>query len=165
MTSNWTAKIHLLLIALFAAVVCQAQPSSTTTPSPPDTANYDIHVAWLDDQGQSNSLDVLTAEGQFSLDTVQKNRVKIDDYEVPQTTKFTGDLKVFNPEKGRMKIFLGRTIPYVTGKSHMGNQASSSYSQLSVGLDSAFNVTFGKPLVIQTDADGPITVLVTRVEN
>ena len=110
-------------------------------------------------------VDVLTAEGQFSLDTVQKNRVKIDDYEVPQTTKFTGDLKVFNPEKGRMKIFLGRTIPYVTGKSHTGSQASSSYSQLSVGLDSAFNVTFGKPLVIQTDADGPITVLVTRVEN
>jgi hypothetical protein len=159
-------KIHLLLIALFAALVCQAQPpSSATLSSPPDTSNYNIHVAWLDDQGQSNSLDVLTAEGQFSLDTIQKNRVKIDDYEVPQTTKFTGDLKVFNPEKGRLKIFLGRTIPYVTSKFANGGRASSSHSQLSVGLDSAFNVTFGKPLVIQTDANGPITVLVSRVEN
>lgn len=159
-------KIYLWLTALFAAVVCQAQPgSSATLSSPPDTSNYNIHVAWVDDQGQSNSLDVLTAEGQFSLDTVQKHGVKIDDYEVPQTTKFQGSIKVLTPEKGRLKIFLGRTIPYVTSKFSNGGKASSSYSQLSVGLDSEFNVTFGKPLVIQTDADGQITVLVSRVEN
>lgn len=159
-------KIHLLLIVLFAAVVCQAQPTSSDPKSgAPDTSNYNIHVAWIDDQGQSNSLDVLTAEGQFDLNTIAKNSAKIDDYEVPVTTKFSGDIKVFNADKGRLKLFLGRTIPYVTGKYHNGSQASSSYSQLSVGLDSAFNVTFGKPLVIQTDASGQITILVSRVEN
>lgn len=159
-------KICLWLIALFAAVVCQAQPGSSAASSGPrDTSNYNIHVGWIDDQGHSNSVDVLTAEGQFDLNTVQKDRVKIDNYEVPQTTKFEGNLTVFSPEKGRLKIFLGRTIPYVTSKFGNGPNSGSSYSQLSVGLDSTFNVTFGKPLVIQTDADGQITVLVSRVEN
>ena len=167
-TTNQTAmkRIHLLLVVLFAAVVCQAQPSSSDPKnSLPDMSNYNIHVDWTDDQGHSNSIDVLTAAGQFELDTVQKERVKIDNYDVPQTTKFQGNLTVFSEQKGRLKIFLGRTIPYVTSKFGGGPNAGSSYSQLSVGLDSMFNVTFGKPLVIQTDADGPITVLVSRVEN
>ena len=160
-------KIYLLFITLFAAVVCQAQSSSSATLSTaPDTANYNIHVTWLDGQGQSNSLEVLTAEGQFSLDTLQKNSVKIDDYDVPVTLKFTGELKPFDTEKGRLKLFLGRTIPYVTSRSvGFGGKPASSYSQLSVGLDSAFNVTFGKPVTIQTDENGQIIVLVDRTEN
>jgi hypothetical protein len=36
---------------------------------------------------------------------------------------------------------------------------------LSVGLDSTFVVKFGKPVVIQTDENGEITVLVKRIEN
>jgi hypothetical protein len=58
-------------------------------------------------------------------------------------------------------------VPNVTGTFNNGSAmgASSSYSQMSVGLDSAFVVTFGKPLVIQVDDSGEVTVLVTREEN
>ena len=61
--------------------------------------------------------------------------------------------------KARLQLFLGRTVPYVTGSSPGG---MSSYSQMSVGLQSTIVVTFGKPVVIQSDANGTITVLVTR---
>lgn len=158
-------RTYLLIIALFAAVVCQAEPTSSATP-PPDTANYDIHVTWLDGQGQSNSLDVLTALGEFSLSTIQKTSVKIDDYNVPVTLKFEGNLKKYDTDKGQLKLFLGRTIPYVTSRAAgMGGKPSSSYSQLSVGLDASFNITFGKPLTIQSDDSGQVIILVNRMEN
>jgi len=60
-------------------------------------------------------------------------------------------------------LFLGRTVPYVTG-SFSGPGGGSSYSQLSVGLNSNFMVTFGKPLVIQADDNGEVTLLVKRME-
>ena len=65
-----------------------------------------------------------------------------------------------------MKVFLGRTVPYVTSTYNSGpGQSSSSYQQMRVGFDSAFTVTFGKPLVIQADQNGEISVLVKREEN
>ena len=41
----------------------------------------------------------------------------------------------------------------------------STYSQMSVGLQSTFVVKFGKPVVIQNDENGEISVLVKRVED
>jgi len=45
-----------------------------------------------------------------------------------------------------------------------GGSSSSTYQQLSVGMDSSFIVTFGKPLVIQGDENGQISILVKRDE-
>jgi hypothetical protein len=54
-------------------------------------------------------------------------------------------------------------VPYVTSSfGGPGAMKSSSYSQLSVGLESTFIVTFGKPLIIQTDGNGEVSVLVKR---
>ena len=130
-----------------------------------DSVNYLIRVEWQEPKGDPKSLEVLTAEGTFDLNTIQKNSVKINNNDVPVTLKFQGTLKELNSTKGRLQLFLGRTVPYVTGTSGSGPGAMSSYSQMSVGLDSAFIVTFGKPVVIQTDENGQITVLVKRVEN
>ena len=111
------------------------------------------------------SLEVLTTEGHVELDTLQKNSVKINNNDVPVTLKFNGTLNAINDEKGRLQLFLGRTVPYVTSTSGSGPNAMSSYSQLSVGLQSTFVVTFGKPIVIQTDENGEISVLVKRMDD
>jgi hypothetical protein len=170
----------LILVALLAAFACQSQPMPAPQPfrpppvmppgAPPpaaapakDPVNYLIRVEWKEPKGDPKSLEVLTTEGNFQLDTLQKNSVKINNNDVPVTLKFSGTLKELSDEKGRLQLFLGRTVPYVTGTSGGGPNASASYSQMSVGLDSAFIIKFGKPVVIQTDENGEISVLVKRI--
>jgi hypothetical protein len=167
--------LPLLLAALLTAVACHAQPMPPLPPpgappsaAPPakDPVNYLIRVEWKEPQGEPKFLEVLTGEGRFDLNTIQKNSVKINNNDVPVTLKFSGTLKELNNDKqGRLQLFLGRTVPYVTGTMGSGPNASSSYSQLSVGLDSSFIVKFGKPVVIQNDENGQISVLVKRLED
>jgi hypothetical protein len=133
--------------------------SSVTTPTP---ANYRIHLDWHDTQDETNSLEVLTTEGQVEFDGLGKHSAKIGSNLVPTTLKLTATLKAVNTEQGKLQLYIGRTVPYVTSTSPGGG---SSYSQMSVGLESTFLVTFGKPLVIQSDANGTITLLVTRLND
>jgi hypothetical protein len=171
----------LILVALLAAIACQSQPAPLPPrpalpppgmlPPPPPVAparepvNYLIRVEWKEPKGDPKFLEVLTTEGQFNLNTIQKNSVKINNNDVPVTLKFSGTLKELSDEKGRLQLFLGRTVPYVTSTSGSGPNASASYQQMSVGLDSAFIIKFGKPVVIQTDENGEISVIVKRIEN
>jgi hypothetical protein len=167
----------LILVALLIAFACQSQPmpmqprpALPPPGAPPAVAparepvNYLIRVEWKEPKSDPKSLEVLTTEGRFELDTIQKNSVKINNNDVPVTLKFSGTLFAINDEKGRLQLFLGRTVPYVTGTVGIGPSASSSYSQMSVGLESTFVVKFGKPAVIQTDENGEISVLVKRIE-
>jgi hypothetical protein len=146
------------------------RPVHTPQPGQPpvvskDTANYLITVKWSDTKAGTNSLQVLTAEGSFSLDTIQSS-VRINDSDIPTTVSFNGNINPLSPEKARLKVFLGRTVPYVTGTHTAGSgQSSSSYQQMRVGLDSAFTVTFGKPLIIQSDRNGEVSILVKRDAN
>jgi hypothetical protein len=167
----------LILVALLIAVASHSQPLmfQQRQPLPPpgmppqtavapakDPVNYLIRVEWKEPKGETQSLEVLTTEGHVELDTLQKNSVKINNNDVPVTLKFNGTLNAISNEKGRLQLFLGRTVPYVTSTSSGG---MSSYSQMSVGLESTFIVTFGKPIVIQTDENGEISVLVKRIED
>jgi hypothetical protein len=148
-------------IAVLGVLLCQTAPLPASPPTDTNApVNYVIKVVTKDAKGDTSSLQVTTIEGSFELDTLQKNSVKINNTDIPTTLKMSGTLTTINEQKGRLKLFLGRTVPYVT--SSFNNGASSSYSQLSVGLDSAFVVTFGKPLVIQEDDSGEVSVLVTR---
>ena len=169
----------LILTALLVAFACHSQPMpgaprpfAPPPGAPPpavapakDPVNYLIRVEWKEPKADPKSLEVLTTEGRFELDTIRKNSVKINNNDVPVTLKFSGTLTAINDEKGRLQLFLGRTVPYVTGTSGDGPNARSSYSQMSVGLESTFVVTFGKPVVIQTDENGEISVLVKRIED
>ena len=152
-----------LFVALGVATFAQAQPAPPAPPAPNavarETVNYLIHVEWKDATGSSNSLEVLTTDGTVEFDGLQKNSVKINNNLIPVTLKLTATLNPVSEAKGRLQIFLGRTVPYVTSSMPGGG---SSYSQMSVGLQSTFLVTFGKPVVIQSDENGTITVLVTR---
>lgn len=128
-----------------------------------DPVNYLIRVEWKEPKSDPKFLEVLTTEGSFNLDTIQKTSVKINNSDIPSTLKFSGSIKGLSDEKGRLELFLGRTVPYVTGSYGSGSNMASSYSQLSVGLNSTFIVTFGKPLVVQNDDSGQISVLVKRL--
>jgi hypothetical protein len=165
----------LLIVALFTAVICQAQPLSPPRPllppgAPPGQAepakepvNYLVRIEWSEPKEDAKYLELQTAEGQFQLDTIQKNSVKINNAEIPVTLKVTGNIHEVSAEKARLQLFLGRTVPYVTSTYASGpGSTSSSYSQMSVGLDSGYYVEFGKPLVIQSDENGKITVTVKR---
>jgi hypothetical protein len=180
--------ISLLTVVLFLTVAAQAQPAATgqaqstfqqrlqtiiaTQGAPPavapakDPVNYLIRVEWKEPKDDPKFLEVLTTDGNFSLDTIQKTSVKINNSDIPVTLKFSGVLNTLNDEKGRLQLFLGRTVPYVTGSFNNGlGGASSSYQQLNVGLQSTFIVSFGKPLVIQNDENGQISVLVKRMKD
>jgi len=170
----------LILATLLVAFACQSQPVPGGPPmprllppgSPPPAAmparepvNYLIRVEWKEPKSDPKSLELLTTEGNFNLDTLQKNSVKINNNDIPTTLKFSGSITALNDEKGRLQLFLGRTVPYVTGAVGDGPNARSSYSQMSVGLNSTFIVKFNKPMTIQTDENGEISVLVKRVED
>ncbi len=178
----------LVLAILLAALAGQSQPTFQPRlqplPSPPgmsprglpaglpppaaapvkEPLNYLIRVEWKEPKGDPQSLEVLTTEGHFSLNTIQKTSVKINGSDIPTTLKFEGTLTALDNKKARLQLFLGRTVPYATGTYSAGPSVSSSYSQVSVGLDSTFLVKFGKPAVIQNDESGQISVLVKRME-
>jgi len=108
---------------------------------------------------------LVTAEGEFNLQTSQPgSSVKINESEIPTTINLTGTLTMLGPENGRLKLFLGRTIPYVTGtfSGNSGGKPSSSYQQMSVGLNSTFVIALDKPLIIQSDGNGDVTISVKR---
>ncbi len=163
--------IRFLAIILLLAITCQADQPSTNPPGSPSAAvtkeavNYTIRVEWKDAKKNTNSLQLVTSEGNFQLDTISGS-VKIDQMDVPTTVKLTGTITELNMEKGRLQLFLGRTVPYVTSTiAGSVGRSSSSYSQLSVGLQSTVFVTFGKPLIVQTDDNGTVSILVKRGEN
>jgi hypothetical protein len=140
------------------------QPPAMPPQMPPRPAvNYLIRVEWKDAKKGTNALQIVTTEGSFQLDTIS-GAVKINNSDVPTTVKLSGSLAELSPDKGRLQLFLGRTVPYVTS-TFSGPGSGSSYSQLSVGLNSNFVVTFGKPLLIQADDNGEVTLLVKRVDD
>lgn len=163
----------LLAVALVSTVVCQAQPAPLPPPpirfaphglQPPMSTNapvnYVIKVLMKDAKGNEDSLQVTTIDGSFELNTIQKNSVKINGNDIPTTLKLTGTLTSIDEKKALVRFYLGHTVPYVT--SSFNNGASSAYSQMSVGLDSSFVVTYGKSLLVQSDDSGEVSVLVTR---
>jgi len=179
--------LRLLAVAMLLAGTCLAQVPPNATPQAPlprpggmppnafqppgmqqplparPAVNYVIRVEWKDAKKGTNALQIVTTEGSFQLDTVS-GAVKINNADVPTTVKLSGSLQELNPEKGRLQLFLGRTVPYVTS-TFSGPGSGSSYSQLQVGLNSNFVVTFGKPLLIQADDSGEVIILVKRADD
>lgn len=131
-----------------------------------EPVNYIVTVKWSDTKAGTNFLQVLTTPGSFNLNAIQSS-VRIDKNDIPTTVSFKGTVTEINPGKVNVQVFLGRTVPYVTSTYSGGGPgaSSSSYSQLSVGLDSRVVVSLGKPVVIQSDQNGEVTLSVKRQEN
>ena len=164
----WIIVALLLAFSAYSQSPNNAQPApaierATTAPrAEHDPVNYLIRVEWKAPNSESKFLEVLTAEGQFDLDTIEKTPVKINGNDVPTTLRFNGSITpIHGGDKARVKLFLGRTVPYITSSGN-GPGAMSSYQQMSVGLNSTFIVTFGTPVVVQNDENGQVSVLVKR---
>jgi len=174
-----TTLLTLLAVLCVATTTAFAQPLGQPMPvrrlpgSPPpgppldaDAANYQIRVQWKEAAGGSNLLQIVTAEGGFKVNTAQVGKVKINNSDMPITLSLNGDLELLSADKARLRIFLGRTMPYVTGTSSGGPGGGSfqQMQQLQLGLDATIVVTFDKPLVIQSDEREEITLTVKRLE-
>jgi hypothetical protein len=165
-------KLHSLFVTLLmaaATVGAQFTPATPAkTPASPvkPLCNYLLQVEWKS-RSETNAVKVLTTEGQFNLDALQGAKVKINNNEIPVTLRLSGTLTVLSPDtKGQLTLFLGRTVPYVTGVSTgVSGTSTSSYQQMQVGLNSTYIVTFGKPLLIQSDGNEEVTILVSRQED
>ena len=107
-------------------------------------------------------IQVTSTEGTFQLNTSQPGAVKVGDTDYSISVTVNGDLTVLNPEEGRLRLFLGRTVPYVTSRSGSGSNATTTIQQRQEGLTVTVVVTFGKPLVLQKDENGEVSVLVKR---
>lgn len=138
-------------------------------PGPPldaESVNYQIRIQWKQAGGGSNALQITTAEGNFTVSSALPSPVKINNADIPVTLNFRGDLELLSAEKVRLKIFLGRTMPYVTGNMS-GGPGGANYQQtqqIQLGLDSTIVATLGKPLLIQADEREEITLTVKRLD-
>jgi hypothetical protein len=102
-------------IAVLGVFLCQTAPLPASPPADTNApVNYIIKVLTKDAKGDTSSLQVTTIDGSFELDTLQKNSVKINNTDIPTTLKMSGTLTTINEQRGRLKLFLGRTVPYVT---------------------------------------------------
>jgi hypothetical protein len=154
-----------LAILMMSALACRAADAASSPEAPPPPAHhvsYVVHVDWKSQPGGSNSLQIVTAEGTFRLDGTQSSTAKVGDAEVPVSVNVNGDLKALDSEHGRLQLFLGRTVPYLTQGGRSPD--SSSIQQRQEGLSSTFIVTFGKPVLLQKDGNGAVTVLVESVK-
>jgi hypothetical protein len=158
-------------LALTNSVFAQQPPLRPPGAPPPppvigvDEANYIVRVQWKEVKGSTNFLQILTTEGPFTVNTARPGKVTINNADVPVTLDLRGNLEVHGPDKGMLKIFLGRTFPYVTGTTSGPGGTTSTYQtvqQLKVGLDSTIAVTFGKPVIIQADDNEEVSIVVTR---
>jgi hypothetical protein len=165
-TLKLTALVTAFALASSLTALCQAEaPASAPGVAARESVNYVIRVEWKDIKGGTHHLEVLTTEGSVKLDTFLPDKVKIDDNEIPITVTLSGDLRVLAADRARLNLFLGRTVPYVTSSNMLGSGGkSSSYQQRQVGLSSTFIVTFGKPVVIQSDEYEKVTILVKRAD-
>ena len=163
----------LIVLGLGLTLVGHGQVIYPPPPSPSkpmaavaseDNFNYAIDIQWKTSKSETNFLRLVTTDGAFTLDTVQTNRVKVNNNDVPVSLHCSGMLRVTSYEKARLNLALNRNVPYVTGVNIGGGVTGSTYQQLQAGLNSTYVVTFGKPLVIQSDGNEEITLLVTRLE-
>jgi hypothetical protein len=146
-------------ILLLVALTCRGADVAPSAEPPP--VNYILRLDWRSQKAGTNFLQLITTEGTFKLDGSQGSTVKVGDSEIPITGRIDGTLKALNDHQGKLQLFLGRTVPFVTRSG--GIPGGSSIQQRQEGLSSTFIITFGKPLLIQRDENGETWVLVERV--
>ena len=161
-----------------AAAVVQA-PSVVRPPASPDlraesaegTTNYLVTLELKPATGDSRQWKYVTTEGTLDISTVSEEGVAIDQHAVPVSMSFTATIRAITENKCHVKLFLGRSVPYVTGFTNSGSPAGggprvtrSQIQQIQVGLSTAVVLESGKPLVVQDDDGQRVTVTLTRLD-
>lgn len=145
---------------IFAAAPAHANPAPTESHAATNAADYIVRIAWTRDKNTAQFLQVMTTEGSFQLSTEVPTPAteQSGQTQVPNTSiNFHGTLKLVNLDHARLNVFLGFSVPVV--EKHNG---TSTYQVHQEGLSSTVMVTFGKPMVIQKDASGEVSISVRR---
>jgi hypothetical protein len=125
--------------------------------------NYRIRVEIKEGKDAPVEISVVTSEGKVRTQMVSPKRTIIDDREVPSTLDLTATLNPLGEDKCQLTLFLGRTLPYVTGKvPGPEGKSMSQYQQMQLGLDTTVILQVGKPLVIQSDPTQQIKVTLEK---
>lgn len=133
-------------------------------PPPPAPAaeapqiNYRIRLSVQEGREPAAEWTMVLCEGKIRGQFVQPKRVVIDDREIPTTMSFTGVLTPAASGRHLLNFNLGRTFPYVTGKSSFGGNSQSQYQQMSIAFDTSVLLRVGKPVCVQSDPSSQITV-------
>ncbi len=159
-----------LALLLISALTCPAAPQLSSVPRSPlrpgqtvtvpyltnAAANYLVRVEWKETNGATRALEVLTGEGTFQVNSSLPGAVKLGDTEHQISVTLNGQLKVLNSSQGQLQLFLGRSVPFLLNQS--------SIQQRQEGLTVTIFVTFGKPIIVQKDANAEISVSVKQQE-
>ncbi len=153
-----------LMLSCLASSGAEAPRPSRTAPLPVSAAenpvNYILRADWKSNNGATNTIQLLTTEGTFKVNTSQPSAVKVGDSELSISVSLDGTLKAVSSQQGQLQLFLGRSVPYVTHGG--GPPGSSSIQQRQEGLTLTFLVTFGQPVLVQKDGNGEVSILVER---
>jgi len=176
----------IVLLAVTSTALAQQNPAPNATPlNPPPTpagvglpprhnrepedvvnskSNYRIRLEIKEGKEAPMEISVVTADGRVKADIMNPKRLVIDEREVPSTVKFTGTLSVLSSDKCQFNLFLGRTIPYVTGThKEPDGKTTSQYQQMQVGLETTVILEVGKPLVVQSDTIQQVKVTLEKM--
>ncbi len=153
------SRAFALAAFVMGALTCHGADATPSSERPP--VNYVVRVDWISPKSGTNFLQLIATEGTFKLNGSQPSAVRIGDSELPVSVNIDGNLKALNSEQGQLQLFLGRSVPFVTHSG--GPPGSASVQQRQDGLTSTLVVTFGKPLLIQKDGNGEVSISVERV--
>jgi hypothetical protein len=185
-------KLSLAILTAATAVLAQPQlspvppapqplPPGTTRPMPvrlppggmqpeaprlrpevPKT-NYRIRVEIREGKDAPMEINVVTSEGKVRTQMINPKRTVIDDREVPSSLDLTATLNPLEEDKCQLTLFLGRSVPYATGRtSGPEGKGYSQYQQMQLGLDTTVILQVGKSLVIQSDPTQQIKVTLEK---
>lgn len=143
-----------------------AHADSTASQQSPSTnaADYTVVVTWKTKDGDTDQfLQVMTTEGGFQVNTVLPHLAMVAGAHTPESeVSFHGELKAVASNRAKLSADLSRSVPAV--EAYAGSSRVAGYQMHQESLSSTLIVTFGKPVVIQRDGNGEISVLVTRDE-
>lgn len=121
-----------------------------------NTVNYLLALELDPVKGEPRQWKYVTTEGDLAISSLSKEGVRMDDHEIPVSVSFDATIQALTEEKCRVKLFLGRSVPYVTGRS--------TVQQVQVGFSGTVVLESGKPLVVQDDDSQRVTVTLTRLD-
>lgn len=107
----------------------------------------------------------VATDGDLEINSLMRETVKIDADQLPRVVTLNATLRTVSEDTCRVKLLVGRTVPFVTGVSGSAGAATtrSQIQQVQVGFSGTVLLDMGKPLVVQDDDSQRMTVTLERM--
>ncbi len=107
-------------------------------------------------------ISVVTSEGRVRTQMINPKRTGTEEREAPSILELTATLNPLEDGRCQLVLFLGRNVPYVTGRMMTPGGGVPQYQQMQLGLDTTVILQVDKPLVIQSDPTQQIKVTLEK---